>query len=159
MNDTSNPDKGSSLGRLLPLLLLVLALVGFFASGLNKYFTLDTLRENQAAMKSWVHDNKPIAVAAFIVTYVVVAAASLPVGAVLSIAGGFLFGSIFGTAWIVAGATIGSAMLFVIARTALGDPLRRRFAAQIKGDFPCCTTSLMAPSSTQTQMPLTQTVT
>ena len=85
MNDTSNPDKGSSLGRLLPLLLLVLALVGFFASGLNKYFTLDTLRENQAAMKSWVHDNKPIAVAAFIVTYVVVAAASLPVGAVLSI--------------------------------------------------------------------------
>lgn len=117
---------------MLPLLLLVLALAGFFASGLNTYFTLDTLKDNQAALKSWVHDNKPVAVAAFIGTYVVVAAASLPVGAVLSIAGGFLFGSIFGAVWIVAGATIGSAILFVIARTALGEPLRRRFSAQIK---------------------------
>jgi uncharacterized membrane protein YdjX (TVP38/TMEM64 family) len=132
MNDTPSPEKSSALGRLLPLAVLVLALVGFFASGLNHYFTLDTLRENQAALKEWVHDNKPVAVAAFIATYVVVAAASLPVGAVLSIAGGFLFGSVFGAAWIVAGATIGSAILFVIARTALGDPLRKRFSAQIK---------------------------
>ena len=31
MNDTPKPDQGSSLGRLLPLLILVLALAGFFA--------------------------------------------------------------------------------------------------------------------------------
>jgi uncharacterized membrane protein YdjX (TVP38/TMEM64 family) len=93
--------KSSMLVRLAPLLLLVVALGAFFALGLNKFFTLDMLRENRDVLKQWVHDNKTQAVALFILAYVVVAAASLPVGAVLSIAGGFLFGSVFGAAWIV----------------------------------------------------------
>ena len=79
-----------------------------------------------------MHDNKQEAIAAFIATYIVVAAASLPVGAVLSIAGGFLFGSLFGAAWIVCGATIGSTILFTVARTALGAPLKERFGSLIK---------------------------
>jgi uncharacterized membrane protein YdjX (TVP38/TMEM64 family) len=124
--------KSSMLVRLAPLLLLVVALGAFFALGLNKFFTLDMLRENRDVLKQWVHDNKTQAVALFILAYVVVAAASLPVGAVLSIAGGFLFGSVFGAAWIVIGATIGATMLFIIARSALGEPLRKRFGAQIK---------------------------
>jgi uncharacterized membrane protein YdjX (TVP38/TMEM64 family) len=50
----------------------------------------------------------------------------------LSVAGGFLFGSVFGAAWIVIGATIGATTLFLVAKTALGEPLRLRFASQIK---------------------------
>ncbi|MEQ1755290.1 MAG: TVP38/TMEM64 family protein [Micropepsaceae bacterium] len=132
MTDTPPPEKTSALARLVPLLVLVLALGAFFATGLNKYFTLDTLKENRAVLKELVHDHKPEAVGIFIVTYIVVAAASLPVGAILSITSGFLFGNVFGTAWIVAGATVGSTILFVIARSALGEPLKRRFSAQIK---------------------------
>jgi hypothetical protein len=90
--------KTSMLVRLAPLLLLVVALGAFFALGLNKFFTLDMLRENREVLKQWVYDNKTQAVALFILAYVVVAAATLPVGAVLSIAGGFLFGRVFGAA-------------------------------------------------------------
>lgn len=124
---------GLSLTRLLPLLVLGGGLVAFFALGLNKYLTLDLLKENREVLKTWVHDHKTQAVLLFITAYIVVAAFSLPLGALLSIAGGFLFGSVFGATWIVIGATIGATILFLVAKTALGEPLRQRFGAQIKG--------------------------
>jgi uncharacterized membrane protein YdjX (TVP38/TMEM64 family) len=122
----------SALVRFLPLLVLGAGLVAFFASGLNSYFTLDALKENREALLSWVRDNKTEAVLLFILAYIAVAALSLPVGAILSVLGGFLFGSIFGAAWIVVGATIGATILFVIAKTSLGESLRQRFGAQVK---------------------------
>jgi uncharacterized membrane protein YdjX (TVP38/TMEM64 family) len=119
--------------RLFPLLLLVAGLIAFFALGLNQYLTLDLLKENRAVLKAWVHDHKTQAVLLFIVAYIITAAFSLPLGALLSIAGGFLFGTVFGTAWIVIGATIGATILFLVAKTSLGEPFRERFASQIKG--------------------------
>jgi uncharacterized membrane protein YdjX (TVP38/TMEM64 family) len=130
--ESAKPKSGLTLSRLVPLLLLAAGLVAFFVLGLNKYLTLDLLKENRGALKEFVHDHKTQAVIAFIVAYVVVAAFSLPIGSLLSIAGGYLFGSVFGTAWIVIGATIGATILFLIAKTALGDPLRARFSAQLK---------------------------
>lgn len=123
---------GLSLTRLIPLLLLAAGLIAFFALGLNKYLTLDLLKENRGVLKDWVYAHKTEAVLMFIAAYIVVAAFSLPLGALLSVAGGFLFGSVFGAAWIVIGATIGATILFLVAKTVLGDPLRQRFAAQIK---------------------------
>lgn len=131
MQTTPTPPQFSFV-RLLPLLLLGAVLVAFFASGLSSYLNLDLLRDNRDALRSWVHEHKPEAIALFVAAYVVVAAMSLPIGAVLSVAGGFLFGSVFGAAWIVLGATIGATILFVVARTALGEPLRARFGGQIK---------------------------
>jgi uncharacterized membrane protein YdjX (TVP38/TMEM64 family) len=128
----SKPKSGISFVRLFPLLLLGAGLVAFFALGLNDFLTLDLLKENRGALKDWVHAHKTEAVAMFIVAYIVVAAFSLPIGVIASIAGGFLFGSVFGAAWIVVGATIGATILFLVAKTALGDPLRARFGAQIK---------------------------
>lgn len=133
METSETKKSGLSLTRLLPLLVLGGGLVAFFALGLNKYLTLDLLKENREVLKSWVHDHKTEAVLMFILAYIVVAAFSLPLGALFSIAGGFLFGSVFGAMWIVIGATIGATILFLIAKTALGEPLRQRFAAQIKG--------------------------
>lgn len=128
----TEPAGPTTLDRLAPLLPLLAAFVAFFALGLNEYLTLDTLRENRAVLKEWVQSNRTEAVLIFIGVYIVVAAASLPAGAVLSVTGGFLFGSVFGAAWIVIGATIGATLLFMIARSALGEPLRRRFGGRIK---------------------------
>ena len=122
-----------ALARLVPLLLLATGLVAFFALGLNKYLTLDLLKDNRDVLRSWVAANWLPAIALFVVAYVAVAAFSLPVGTLLSVTGGFLFGSIFGTAAIVTGATIGSTLLFLVAKSALGEPMRQRFAAQIRG--------------------------
>ena len=55
-------------------------------------------------------------------------ALSLPGGAVLTIAGGFLFGKWIGTVLVLGAATLGAALLFVAARTALAGLLRARAA-------------------------------
>jgi uncharacterized membrane protein YdjX (TVP38/TMEM64 family) len=124
--------KTSTLDRLAPLLPLLAALFAFFALGLNEYVSIDKLQDNRALLKEWVQQHRTEAALIFIAAYIVVAAASLPAGAVLSVTGGFLFGSVFGAAWIVIGATIGATILFLIARSTLGEPLRQRFSGSIK---------------------------
>jgi uncharacterized membrane protein YdjX (TVP38/TMEM64 family) len=123
---------GFSIGKLIPLAILAAGLVAFFALGLHKYLTLDLVKENREVLKTWVHDHKTEAVLLFILAYIIVAAFSLPISVLVSITGGFLFGSVFGTIWGVIGATIGATILFLVAKSALGDPLRRRFASQVK---------------------------
>jgi uncharacterized membrane protein YdjX (TVP38/TMEM64 family) len=129
---TEPPRTTSTLDRLAPLLPLLAAFFAFFALGLNEYVTLDKLQDNRAQLKDWVQQHRTEAALIFIAAYIVVAAASLPAGAVLSVTGGFLFGSVFGAAWIVIGATIGATILFLIARSTLGEPLRQRFSGSIK---------------------------
>ena len=64
--------------------------------------------------------------------YVVGVAFSLPIGAVLTITGGFMFGQILGTLYVVSAATIGATCLFLAAKTALGDVLRAKAGPAIK---------------------------
>ena len=62
----------------------------------------------------------------FILLYIVVAALSLPIGIFLSLIGGFLFPQPFSTLYIVIGATIGATIVFLAARTAIGDLLKKK---------------------------------
>ncbi len=63
---------------------------------------------------------------AFVALYAAVVALSLPGGAVLTMAGGFLFGWLLGGLASIVGATIGASIVFLIARSALGEFLAAR---------------------------------
>ncbi len=86
----------------------------------------DTLARNQDALLRWVAAHPVVAPLLYLAAYILTAALSLPNAAVLSVAGGLLFGSFFGCALTVTGATIGASLLLLAARTALGDALVRR---------------------------------
>ena len=64
--------------------------------------------------------------------YAAVVALSVPGGAILTIAGGFLFGIVPGALYVLVGATAGATIVFLIARTALGDALRARAGPRIR---------------------------
>jgi uncharacterized membrane protein YdjX (TVP38/TMEM64 family) len=123
---------GFSIRRLWPLAVLALALAAFFGLGLNRYLTFDALRENRALLTAFVADHALLASVLFVLAYAAVVAMSVPGGAVLTIAGGFLFGAILGTALAVIAATIGATLVFLIARTAFGEPLRARAGPFLK---------------------------
>ena len=121
-----------SLQRVAPVAVLVLGAIAFFALGLNEYVTLEALREHRTLLTTFVAENAVAAPLLFMTIYAVVVAFSLPGGAVMTIAGGFLFGNILGTGWVVIAATLGATAVFLIARTALGDALRAKAGPWLK---------------------------
>lgn len=111
--------------RLLPLAAIVLVAVLVFAMGWHRALTLETLVRHRAAISAFVADQFITAVAAYVGLYIVTVALSLPGGAILTVAGGILFGTLVGGVAAVIGATIGSLIVFLIAQTAIGTFLTR----------------------------------
>lgn len=126
MGGNADGARRSALGRFVPLLVLVLALVAFFVFRLDRYLSFAMLRDHRTVLMAFVARHAVVAALGFIALYAVATAVSLPGGAVLTVAGGFLFGTVLGSICAVIGATIGAAGLFLAARTAVGDSLRRR---------------------------------
>ncbi len=118
--------------KVLPLIVLAAGIAAFFAFGLDQYATFEALRENRGVLINFVADNPLVAPLVFMVVYAAVVAFSLPGGAIMTIAGGFLFGTGLGTVWVVLSATLGATILFVIARTSLGEPLRAKAGPWLK---------------------------
>jgi uncharacterized membrane protein YdjX (TVP38/TMEM64 family) len=107
--------------RLWPLLVLAAALAAVYGLGLHRHLSLEALAEHRAALVGLV-EARPIAAACLYVgAYIAVVALSLPGGAVMTLAGGFLFGPWLATALTVFGATIGACLLFLAARSALAE--------------------------------------
>lgn len=115
-----------TLRRILPLVVLAALIGAVFALGLDRYLTLDALRDNRAALLKVVETNVVLAALVFVAAYAGAVALSLPGATIMTLAGGFLFGIPLGASLTVVGATIGAAALFLIARSAFGDILRQK---------------------------------
>jgi len=122
------PASGRHVGvrRLVPLVILILGLLAFFAFDLNRFVSFEALRENRADLSAFVDRNGLIAALVFVAAYAVVVAFSLPIATLVSILGGFLFGTLIGTLCVVVGATVGAVALFLIARSTVGAFLCER---------------------------------
>jgi uncharacterized membrane protein YdjX (TVP38/TMEM64 family) len=121
-----------TLGRVLPLAVIAAAFVAFFAFGLDQYVSFAALKAHRQNLADFVSAYGVWSVVVYIVSYAAAIAVSLPGGAVLTIAGGFLFGTGPATVYVVVGASIGATILFLAARTALGEPLRARAGPGLK---------------------------
>jgi len=124
-------EKGSAkptggISRYLPLLGLGAVAALVVSQGWHKYLSLEVIAQNHDALTSYISANLFLALLAYTAIYIGVVALSLPGGAALTLAGGLLFGwKIAGPTTIIA-ATIGATILFVIAKTALGETLAAR---------------------------------
>jgi len=118
--------------RFAPILVIGSAIAAAFSLGVGDYLSFEALRDNRELLTAFVADHALLAALGFIALYALSTALSLPGGAALSIAGGFLFGSIFGTLWIVIGATLGATAIFLAAKTALGDALKSKAGPWLK---------------------------
>lgn len=117
---------GFPLRRLWLLAALIAVIVLVYGTGLHHQLSPETLVRYRADIVRFVSEQTLLAVAAYIVLYIGVIALSIPIGVFMTITGGFLFGTLWGGVATIVGATIGSALIFCIAKTTLGEPLMRR---------------------------------
>jgi uncharacterized membrane protein YdjX (TVP38/TMEM64 family) len=125
-NQAAKPVPLLTLRGLWPLLVLVAGLIGFLALDGDAYFTLDSLRLYRADLAEYVDHHTVGMALLFAAAYMAMVMFSLPGALVMTVTCGFFFGSIVGACLVVVGATCGATAIFLIAKTALGDPLRAR---------------------------------
>jgi len=119
----ASPSGSALLRRLLPLVLLLVAgAAAYWAAGRGS-LSLEALIRHRAVIDGFIRDHAAAAVAAYIGIYIVTVALSVPGATFLTLTGGFLFGVWIGAAASAVGATAGATIIFLVARTALGEPL------------------------------------
>src|SRR6201987_1061587 len=121
----TSPQNGISARRLVPLGILVAAGIAFVALGGHHYLTFAALAENRDWLCSLVQRWGFVAAALYIAVYAGLVALSVPGAAVLTIAGGFLFGTWLRALYAGGGATFGATRIFLAARAGLGGLARR----------------------------------
>ncbi|MDL1889470.1 TVP38/TMEM64 family protein [Nitrospirales bacterium NOB] len=127
----STAPAGGATGRVVTAALLGLAIGAFFYSDLGHYLTLDAVKDNRDRLLAFTDANFPSAAGIFILTYCLVTGLSLPGAAILTLAGGFVFGGLLGTVFVNIGATSGATLAFLAARYLLRDSVERRFGSTL----------------------------
>ena len=112
--------------KLLPLAVLLAGLAFFLLAGLDADLAFEALSEHRHWLQDQIARYGLLANLAYILLYALVIAFSIPGGAVLTICGGFLFGTWATTCCVVVGATLGALALFLAARSALFDVLHAK---------------------------------
>ena len=113
--------------RLAALALIGAAVLAYYAFDVGRFVTLEFIKTQQQALHAYYSFQPAQTIAIFFGLYVLVTALSLPGAAILTLAGGALFGLLEGTLIISFASTIGATLAFLASRYLLRDWVRARF--------------------------------
>ncbi len=132
--ESSAPEETEGRGprRWLPVAVLGLGFVLFFAFGLQRHISFESLQEHRGWLVAEAARNEALVAIAFIAVYTLVVAFSIPGGAIMTISAGFLFGTVLAATYGVVGGTLGAVCVFLAARTAFGGMLRAKAGPGLK---------------------------
>ncbi len=123
--------QSKSIQKLL-LVLALAALVGaFFLFDLGQYLSLDYIKDSQQRFQSLYADKTFTVIAVYMAVYILATSLSLPGAAVLTLAGGALFGLLVGTVVVSFASTIGATLACFVSRFVLQDWVQRRFGQRL----------------------------
>ncbi|MEM8698666.1 MAG: VTT domain-containing protein [Pseudomonadota bacterium] len=122
---------GTGWRRYLPIAVIAAGAVTA-AIFLGDLLSFDALERNYETLIGWRDQHFALAVIGFMAIYVAVVAFSVPGAIWLTLVGGFLFGTVAGTAIVVIAATIGATMIFLAARSSLGRLLREKAGSWVE---------------------------
>jgi uncharacterized membrane protein YdjX (TVP38/TMEM64 family) len=140
-------DRPSAAGRLVPLGVVLAVMAFAVAMGWHRQLSLETLVRHRSTIEALVVAHRALAILAFIAVYAAAVALSFPGAALLTIAGGAIFGTLSGGLAAVTAATLGATAIFLITRFAFGcvagrwvrraGPLGEKLAAGFRKDAFC----------------------
>ncbi len=123
--------KPELIKKLIIIGLVLLLIVLFKVFGLDQYLTLSYIKEQQARFGELYAANKVMVIGLYMLVYIVVTALSLPGAAVMTLAGGGLFGLVTGTIVVSFASTIGATLACIVARYLLRDWVQNKFGDKL----------------------------
>jgi pyruvate/2-oxoglutarate dehydrogenase complex dihydrolipoamide dehydrogenase (E3) component/uncharacterized membrane protein YdjX (TVP38/TMEM64 family) len=117
----------------LILLVAIAALIGsFFLFDLGQYLTLGFFRSQREAIEAYYQTRPWQSLLIYFVVYVTVTGLSLPGAALMTLAGGAIFGLLWGTIVVSFASTIGATLAFLVSRFLLRDYVQERFRDSLR---------------------------
>jgi len=117
--------------RLSIVAVIIVVIILFKVLGLGQYLTLDYLKASQDKFSQLYAANRLTVIAIYMVIYIVVTALSLPGAAVMTLAGGAMFGFWIGFIVVSFASTIGATIACFVARFLLRDWVHNRFGDKL----------------------------
>lgn len=121
--------------KIIQKIVLVLALsslVGaFFLFDLGQYLSLDYIKDSQQRFQALYTEKTVTVIAVYMGVYILATSLSLPGAAIMTLAGGALFGLMVGTVMVSFASTIGATLACVVSRFVLQDWVQRRFGHRL----------------------------
>jgi pyruvate/2-oxoglutarate dehydrogenase complex dihydrolipoamide dehydrogenase (E3) component/uncharacterized membrane protein YdjX (TVP38/TMEM64 family) len=118
--------------KILVIIAIAVLFALFFAFDLQRYLTLAELKARQEAFQQFHAANRLLTLGLYFALYVVVTALSLPGAAVMTLAGGALFGFLPALIVVSFASSIGATLAFLVSRFLLRDWVQARFRDRLK---------------------------
>jgi pyruvate/2-oxoglutarate dehydrogenase complex dihydrolipoamide dehydrogenase (E3) component/uncharacterized membrane protein YdjX (TVP38/TMEM64 family) len=121
----------SKWGRYVFIGLFLALIIGLWTSGVLAQLNLDNLRAQQGNLSAWTSANPLQAALIFVAIYVLITAISLPGAAVMTLAGGAIFGLVTGTVLVSFASSVGALLAMLSSRYVFRDALTQRYGDRI----------------------------
>jgi uncharacterized membrane protein YdjX (TVP38/TMEM64 family) len=119
------------LQRLLIVAAIIILVILFKVLGLGQYLSLDYIKSSQEKFALIYTAHRLLVIAVYMTIYIVVTALSLPGAAVMTLAGGALFGFWLGVLIVSFASTIGATLACFVARFLLRDWVQNRVGEKL----------------------------
>lgn len=119
-------------GKIILVIFFIAAIVLLRNSPVGDMITFENLKGHRETLLSFVHRHYALSAIMFSVAYLLVAALFIPGAAVLTLAGGFLFGVAASALYVNIGATTGASAAFLAARYLMGSRLQEKYQEQLR---------------------------
>ena len=111
---------------------IVLLIAVFKTFELDRFLSLSYLKSSQESFAALYASHRMVVIGSYMMVYVLVTALSLPGAAVMTLAGGALFGLFVGTIIISFASTIGATLACFFSRFLLRDWVQGKFGDRLK---------------------------
>ena len=119
-------------GKIAVVVVLAILVVAFIWLDLGRYLSLEYLKARQADIDAFYRENPVMVLAGYFVAYVAITGLSLPGAAIMTLAGGAVFGLLRGTVVVSFASTLGATVAFVVSRYILRDGIQRRYGDRLR---------------------------
>lgn len=118
--------------KIVLVLVIAILVYVFFAFDLAQYLSLEYLKSKQASIDAYYQANPWKTALIYFAIYIAVTSLSLPGAAIMTLAGGAIFGLTIGTLVVSFASTIGATLAFLVSRFLLYQAVQNKFGNNLK---------------------------